>query len=88
MAKVKGMVNVQGRMKQINQFIPINFASWKSDHALLIHKPFIIRPWNFEVKVTVELMENVSVNSIAILMIIVAQTNSKYGMKSCIGKFF
>ena len=49
------------------------------------HRQFIIWPWNCEVKVTAELKKKLSVNLLAILIVIVTQTDSKYGINMCIG---
>ena len=48
----------------------------------------IIWPWNFQVKVTVECMKNLSVKLVATLMVIVAQTDNKYGRNACLGIYF
>ena len=75
-------------MKQITQFIHTAFGSCKCFHVFFRHRDFIIWPWNFEVKVTAEYKEYFSVNVVAILMVIVAQTDSKHGINTCIGIYF
>ena len=64
------------------------FVSCKSGHAFLRHRQFIIWPSNFEVKVTAGFNKHWSLNSMAIFMVIVAQTDSKYGINACIGIHF
>ena len=75
-------------MKQTIQFIYTTFVSCKSDHAFLGHRQFIIWPRNFEVKVNAEFKEKISINLVAIWVVIVAKTNSKYGINTCICIYF
>ena len=51
---------------------------------VLRHRQFIVWPWNFEVKVTTKFKENLLPNLLAIFMVIVAQTDSNYGINTCI----
>ena len=75
-------------MKQTIKFIYTTFVSCKSDHAFLGHGQFIIWPWNFEVKVNAKFKEKNSINLVAISVVIVAKTDSKYGINTCIGIYF
>ena len=70
-------------MKQTIQFIYTAFVSCKSYHAFLWHRQFIIWPWYVEIKVNAEFNAKNSVNLVAILVVIVAQTDSKYGIDTC-----
>ena len=64
------------------------FVSCKADHIFLRYRQFIIWPWTFEVKVNAEFKENLSVKLVAILVVIVAQIDSKYGINTYIGICF
>ena len=46
-------------MKQTNELIHTGFVSCQSDHPFLMHGHNIMQPWNFRVKVTVDLKENI-----------------------------
>ena len=56
--------------------------------CILGHRQYIIWPWNFEVKVNAEFKEQFSVNLVATSEVIVAQTDSKYGINTCITIYF
>ena len=89
MAKVKGNVSGLGHIwNESTNLFALLFVSCKSGHAFLRHRQFIIWPWDFEVKVTAEFKKNWSLNLVAIFMVIVAQTDSKYGINACIGIYF
>ena len=87
MTMVRGKVNAKV-IYETNHPIYTIFVSCKSDHAFLGHRQFIIWPWNFEVKVNAEFKEQNSINFVAISMVIVAKTDSKYGLDTCIVIYF
>ena len=85
MVKVTDKVIGQGHIwNESTNLLSLLYVSCKSDHASLKHRQFIIWPWNFEVKVTAEFKKNWSINFVAIFMVIVAQTDSEYGINVCI----
>ena len=89
MTKVTSKVNGQGHIwnKPSNVFTLLLFRANRTMHFLR-HRQFIIWPWNFEVKLNAEFKEFLSVNLVAILVVIVAQTHSRYGINKCIGIYF
>ena len=89
MVKVRDKVIGQGHIwNKSTNLLTLLYVSCKSDHASLWHRQFIIWPWNFEVKVTAEFKKNWSINFVAIFMVIVAQTDSEYGINACISMYF
>ena len=84
MAKVTGKVSGQGHIR--NKLTNLLHCFFRAKNRVFSrYSKFIIWPWNFEVKVTAEFKKNMSVNIVAILMVIVTQTYSKYGINACIG---
>ena len=79
----------QGYMwNKSTNLLTLLYVSCKSGHASLRHIQFISWPWNFEVKVTAEFKKNWSINFVAIFMVIVAQTDSEYGINAYISTYF
>ena len=56
--------------------------------CILGHRQFIILPWNVKVKVNAEWKVKISINLVAISVVIVAKTESEYAINTCVGIYF